>query len=526
MSGDPERRGAKYHPFTGRDLCWLLDRQADRFGEKPFLIWEPLDGPEKIYSYSEFANLSRAIGAGLAARGIGRGDAVLIHLDNHPALLLAMFACARVGALAVTTNTRASAAEFGYFVEHSRARAIITEAQYAGLAEAWMGRVDWIASVDGAGSHKFLPFDALMADPAACPARAADPDLPCNVMYTSGTTSRPKGVVWTHANALWGGKVSATHSQVTADDRVLIFLPLFHTVALSWNFLASLWAGGSVVLCRKFSASRFWAISQRHGCTWVNMVGFTLKAIAAQPDPAEPHNYRFWSCIGDIASVRSRWGIRTIGSFGMTELISQPICSDLDVDGPEGSMGAASAEYQLSIRRPDGSEAAPEETGDLWVRGVPGVSVFHSYLHNPQATREAFDADGWFCTGDQAFGRGDGHLFFAGRVKDMLKVGAENVAAPEIEAIIGKVPGVVEVAVVGRPDPMLDEVPVAFVVSPAAGDELRQSILAACKDSLSDFKRPRDVYFVDALPRGLMDKILKRELREMAVQMIDPAQSQ
>ncbi len=178
-------------------------------------------------------------------------------------------------------------------------------------------------------------------------------------------------------------------------------------------------------------------------------------------------------------------------------------------------MGRLRPEYQVSIRRDDGSEAGPGEIGRLFVRGIPGLSLFYEYLHDPDATAEAFDADGWFDTGDEISMAPGGELFFAGRAKDMLKVGGENVAALEIETVIAAVPGVVECAVVGKPDPMRDEVPVAFVVAAAPERELEATIIEICESKLSAFKRPREVRFIDAMPTGLLGKILKRDLRDM-----------
>jgi crotonobetaine/carnitine-CoA ligase len=184
--------------------------------------------------------------------------------------------------------------------------------------------------------------------------------------------------------------------------------------------------------------------------------------------------------------------------------------------GPEGAMGRSASEYEIAIRRDDGKAAAFGETGRLYIRGIPGISLFHEYLNDPKATTAAFDADGWFDTGDEIAAREDGSLFFIGRAKDMLKVGGENVAALEIEAVVAGVNGVVECAVVGKPDRMYDEVPVAFVVATTPGPELRKTILLTCEEKLSAFKRPREVRFLDALPTGLLGKILKRDLREMA----------
>jgi len=269
------------------------------------------------------------------------------------------------------------------------------------------------------------------------------------------------------------------------------------------------------VLTPRFSASRFWDISMRHGCTWASMSPFPLRAVLTQPDPPY-HSYRVWAFAGDLSVVRNRWGIRTMGWYGMTETVAACITSEQGFVGPEGAMGRPCPEYEISIRREDGSEVKFGETGGLYIRGIPGLSLFYEYLGDPEATAAAFDADGWFGTGDEVVVQPGGEIFFVGRAKDMLKVGGENVAAMEIETVIAAVPGVLECAVVGKPDKMLDEVAIAFVVAKAPASDLEKAIALACEQKLSTFKRPREIRFIDELPTGLLGKVLKRNLREIA----------
>lgn len=508
----------RFHPFAGRDLPWLLDQQAEARGDKPFLIWEPGDAEATTYTYGDFARQTRQFAAGLAARGVRQGEAVLIHMDNCPEFLLAWFACSRLGAVAVTTNTRSTADELSYFIQHSGAVAAVTQPSYGELVAEAGPELRWIAHAGGEGADgaprdaKVLAFEELRGDAAAAPVRPADPMARNSIQYTSGTTSRPKGVVWTHANALWSATVNPAHARVTEDDVGIFFFPLFHTNAMGWTVLTTLGAGATVVMLPRFSTRRFWPISRRYGCTWANQVMFTLRALASIPDP-EDHSYRAWFCAADMTLVRERWGIKTIGWFGMTETVSQTTVSEHDRLSPERSMGRPVPEYEIAIRRDDGSEVEVGEIGNLWIRGLPGVSMFLEYLDDPGATAAAFDAEGWFETGDQVMPLADGSIMFQGRAKDMLRVGGENVAALEIESAVMRVPGVVEVAVVGKPDPMLDEVPVAFVVAREPGEAIRAAIEQRCVEVLSDFKRPREIHFLEELPKGLLDKVLKKELR-------------
>jgi len=507
------------HPFTGRDLPWLVDAQAAQHPDSQFLVWDSLAGDSKTWTFAEFATETRAYAAGIAAQGVKCGDFVIVHMDNCPEFLFAWIALVRLGAIAVTTNTHSTAQELTFFISDSGAVAAVTQAKYAAVVRAAGPGLRWIgctANDDGQPvvdrSDATISFEALRGDPDLAPRRSRDPSLPNNVIYTSGTTSRPKGVVWTHANALWIASTTALHYQLTARDTTPVYLPLFHTNALGLSFLATLWSGGKVVLTPKFSASRFWGIAQQHRCTWAQMLWFTLRTLAAQPDPME-HQFRFWAAAGDMSMVRDRWGIRTLGIYGMTETVGLCVGSEVSLAGPEGAMGCPRPEYELALRDESGAPVAVGAPGNIWVRGVPGLSLFLEYLNDPAATAAAFDVDGWLDTGDTASMSESGHLFFRGRAKDILRVGAENVAACEIEAVINGVPGVVECAVVGLPDPLLDEVPVAFIVAQQPGPALERQVLSACDHALSGFKRPREIRFIDELPKGLLDKVLKNELR-------------
>jgi crotonobetaine/carnitine-CoA ligase len=510
-----------FHQFTGRDLPWLVDAQARARGDRPYLIWESFEAPAKVWSYAEFAEETRAYAAGLSAMGVRPGEFVLLHMDNCPEFLFAWHACSRVGAIAVTTNTHSTADELNYFATHCGAAVAITQPKYLELFAALDHSFRWVAATDNdAGKAPeirpgatVVPFARLRGAPKDAPKCAAQPLAPNSVQFTSGTTSRPKGVVWTQANALWAARTMATRLELSEHDCGVVHFPLFHTNALAYSMLATLWAGGSAVLTPRFSASRFWDMSLRHGCTWASMSPFPLRALLTQKDPPR-HSYRVWAFAGDLALVRDRWGIRTTGWYGMTETVAACITTERGFVGPEGAMGRPTPEYEISIRREDGTEAAFGETGKLFIRAIPGLSLFYEYLNDPEATAASFDADGWFDTGDEVAARPEGEIFFVGRAKDMLKVSGENVAAIEIEVVISAVPGVVECAVVGKPDKMRDEVPVAFVVAASPGPALERAIMLACESKLSAFKRPREIYFINELPTGLLGKVLKRDLRE------------
>lgn len=510
------------HPFTGRDLPWLLNTRAEVSAEHTFLIWEPFEGESGRWTYREFAHEVASVAAGLVARGISQGDFVLIHLGNCPEFLIAWFACSRVGAVAVTTNTRSSQEELSYFATNSNAVAAITQPALLDLVQNSSTNFKFVACTKtdlGAAAtadvdDHVLEFEALKGDPDAAPTRSAEP-MSCNsVQYTSGTTSRPKGVVWTHANALWGAKIGATLLELTEDDITMVYLPLFHTNALSYSMLSTLWSGGTMVLQPRFSASRYWDVLIRYQCTWAIGIPFIIWALMKQPPPGE-HNLRFWGLgASDVGLIDEAWKVKTLGWFGMTETITLCIMADIQWPNREMAMGLPVPGYEIAVLRDDGSPVDFGESGRLKIRGIPGLSLFLEYLNNREATAESFDEDGWFDTGDLVTPFEDGHIRFDMRDKDVLRVGAENVSPAEIEGVIFAAGGVTEVAVVGKPDKMLEEVPIAYVIPIGPDDNLAERLIASCRESLADFKVPREIIVVDDLPRVTLGKIDKKELRK------------
>ena len=521
------------HPFSGIDVAWLVEQRARTRRDHPFIIWEPFEGRSETITYGQFHQRIMRIAGGLAQRGVQAGDRVLIHLDNCPETLLAWYACAWIGAVAVTTNARAADDELRYYAEHSAAVAAITQPKFAARVAANCPGLRWLAvtSSDEGEPPVARPdadsrFDALDAAPLA--RRAPDPLAACSVQYTSGTTSRPKAVLWTHANALWGARINAAHEDLRPQDVHLVFLPLFHTNAQAYSVLASLWVGATCVVLPRFSASRFWPLSLKHGCTWTSLIPFCVKALMAQPLPSA-HQYRWWGSAVCAPPADAHFGVRTLGWWGMTETITHGIVGSLHLPNVPLSIGRPAPEYEIAIVDSaslpvrEARAVEPGGSGHLLIRGVRGLSLFQEYLGNPEATAASFDPDGWFRTGDQVRLLEDGSLQFGDRDKDMLKVGGENVAASEIERVIFAVPGVYECAVVAKKHAMLDQVPIAFVL-PAAGalPGLAERVGAACLAQLADFKQPHEIRLVDALPRSTLEKIAKAELRRIVAEETSP----
>ncbi|AHH18596.1 AMP-dependent ligase [Nocardia nova SH22a] len=515
----------RLHPFTGMTVWDLLVSRAAVRNDRPAMVWHPYQGVGATWSYSDLLRDAAAVAVGLRARGVRVGDRVIIHLENCPEFVISWLACAAIGAVAVTTNSRSAPDEIGYFAEHCGAVGAITQPRLAATLAAGAPGLGWIVSTGNDAGVPAGPgqrpdaassFASLRGNPDDLEPVPLDSAQPMSVQYTSGTTSRPKGVLWTHANALWGARVNAVHEDLHPDDCHLVHMPLFHTNALAYSVLASLWVGARFVLVPKWSTSRFWDVSLRHGCTWLSLSPPAIATLAGGP-PAGGSPYRmFGTGLCDMPHDKL-YGIKTLGWWGMTETISHPIVGDPFTPNLPMSMGRPAPEYRVAVVRDDGvTPVEPEETGNLIVRGRRGLSLFQEYLDDPAATADSFDERGWFRTGDLVVPHADGHLSFVDRVKDMLRVGAENVAASEVERVVRLVPGVAEVAVVSRPDERLDEVPVAFVVASDPRPDLPDRVRARCAEMLADFKVPRAVYVVRELPRSTVRKVNKVELRRVA----------
>jgi crotonobetaine/carnitine-CoA ligase len=526
MSG-METTAIEQFQMHGQDIPWLLEHWAEHKPDHPALVWAPHDGDARRWTYAELRTDVHRVAAGLAARGIAKGDKVLIHSENCPEMVLSWLACATLGAVAVTTNTKSVGAEVTYFAEHTGAVAAITQPRYAAMVAAAAPALKWIAvTADNSGEpadaaesgHGFDAFDTLFADADDWTPRAPEPMLPFGIMFTSGTTSRPKAVVHTHANAIWASRIGPRNIDLTTDDTYLIYLPFFHVNAQSWSLFSVLGIGATAVLMPKWSQSRFWPMVVEHGVTHISVMPFVMGALG-NPDKPQDHTLRVGVFGLIMPDLDTMFGIAVYAAYGMTETVTHCITGKPQERLPTRSMGHVTPGYELAVvDQETGALCAEGETGELWMRGTRGIHLFLEYFDNDEANGKAFE-DGWFKTGDMVKMGAGGNVFYQERDKDLLKVGGENVSAKEVEDLIVAHPAVQAVAVVGKNHEFLSEVAVAFVI-PAPGDHDREAvtaeIIATAQQNLASFKVPRAVYFVEEFPTGTLDKILKNKLREMA----------
>lgn len=493
------------------------DQAAIELKDHDFLVFESADGRVMRYSYGGMDGLVAAVAGGLAALGVGRGSAVHLVLSNSPAFVATWLACARLGAWMVPADPDASEAEIAHQVARiSPVAGICTSAR----ADAYRRSV---ALAGAATTVVAVDEDDTELSPLRGPAASANPVDPSTrlaVMFTSGTTATPKGVELTQGNYAFAGDVMAMASALSRHDRQLVVLPLFHANAQYYSFAAAISAGASVALVQAFSASGFMGHARRHNATHTSLFAAPIRMILARtpPDTAPLKLRHAWFAQNLSAAhyeqISHLLGCRPRQIYGMTETLPA-VLSNPPVGSLERSIGVPTIGCHVRVMDATGQRARPGQVGSIQVGGHPGATLFLRYLDDPATTAAAIverhdDGFVWFDTGDRATVDEDGFHYFDGRRSDTLKVGGENVSIGEVEHVIAEHPAVYEVAVIGVPDPLRDEVPHAFVVLSAhESTDVVDDIRRFTEERLAGPKRPRVYTVVDELPRTSVGKIRK-----------------
>ena len=501
------------------DMNWfgVLAHHASRTPDKAITVFEG-----ETITYGEMATRSVALAAGLRQRGIGRGAVVGLLSYNCPEFLETIFAVNHLGGIAMPINWRLAAPEVRYILEHSEARALICDESLVDLAdeatkgmEAGLLRV-CVSESAPEGWTGLADLRATTGEVAPVPVAADDVH---RLMYTSGTTGRPKGVMITHANLAWKNLAHLVEFGFTSADLGLACGPLYHVGALDLTTTSLIAAGATTIIHRAFDASEVVAELERSRVTTVWLAPAMVNAIMMLPD-IDQH---------DLSSVRliinggekmpiplierlqrtfpSAW---FADAYGLTETVSGDTFLDRDsIVTKLGSVGRPCLYLELDIWDEQGRSVPAGVRGEIVMRGP---KVFKGYWRDPDATAAAFRG-GWFHTGDIGMLDNDGYLFIVDRLKDMIVSGGENIAGSEVERVLYEHGSVLEAAVVGRPDDRWGEVPVAFVVLRPGATTTADSLLEHCRAQLARFKVPKEITFIDALPRNPSGKVLKRDLR-------------
>ena len=528
------RRWGTRHAFTFEDKSWNY-QDVDR----------------------EVAQLSRA----LQALGVKKGDCVALWLTNSAMLECLLFAVIKIGAVAVPLNTRYRTQDLAFTLKNSGSVLLIsagksgpvnfdaillealghisTDAQGLLNSDAVpsLKRVVMMGDSELPGALCWERFIKLGVSPnntsstsnqqshedsgaqqfAAVTCQPTDTAL---IVYTSGTTGNPKGVLLSH-NGMRLCFDRAEAMQLQGSDIQLTYLPLFHVYAISYSMIMSFMCGGAQIIMSGFQVDHALELIAKHRVTVVH--GFDAHfndfMLALAKKPSDISSLRFGTLtVGadstiELAQTAQSKVCPTLSGYGVTELWGGVTLTPQDATLEQrcAASGYPLPGVELRVINPDTQRlAAIGEVGEIQVRSYSRMIGYHN---QPEATEQVFDSDGWYKSGDAGVLRADGHVRFVVRLKDMLKVGGENVSPAEIEGLIATLPGVEYVAIVGKQDARLSEVPVAFIVSAASGPKQAQQVIAHCKGKIASFKIPVECYFVDALPMTPTGKIQKEVLR-------------
>lgn len=498
-------------PPGGTVRSWL-DMRAEVQGDMVSHIFTDADP----LSWTELRAAAAEIAARLSGLGLAKGDCVAVMLPNGRAGVLCLFGALYGGYRTAIINLVAGSEAIGYALSHSEAKIVLLGAAQAEVFTTAAALHDVRAEVVSVDREIDWPEAAVAG--SLPPLEPADPAL---LMYTSGTTGRPKGVLHSHASLLAGGWTTALAHELDEKDRGLCVLPIYHINGLCVTLMGPLVAGSSVAVCDRFSASRFWATCADFEITWFSVVPTIISHLlhgATEPDAATRARLRFGRsasaalAIETQSAFEARFGIPIVETMGLTETAAQILSNPL----PPGlrKIGSPGVAYgnEVAILSPQQTALPAGVEGEIAIRG-PNVML--EYFKNPQATRATFADGGWLRTGDLGKIDAEGYVFVTGRLKELIIKGGENIAPREVDEALYCHPDVVEAAAFARPCKSYGERVEAAVKLRDGSMVIHEDLIRMCLEKLGKFKCPDVIYILEDLPKGPSGKIQRLRLAEM-----------
>ena len=471
------------------------------------------------YTYREVNSRVNQFASFLQERGIKKGDRLAVLSKNSQYLPTVLFAAAKIGVITIPLNWRLKAPELIYILEDSGTNSLVFDAEFVATVEEIKKAVDLSLTVQVDSNGADNEFEALITGKQETEPRVeTGDDDPVVIMYTSGTTGKPKGATLTHSNMFWA---SLNHTR-TIDwcyrDRFLSVAPLFHIGGLA-PINTCVYQGCTLVYMPNFHPAEMFKVFVEEKINNLMSVPLMLNAMLQVPDidKMDLSSLRNIICGGSpvppsLINAYRNLGIKVYNVYGITEYSGAVTfwTHDMGLDKCD-SVGKSVFHGKIKIVDPVAGEELP--TGQVGEIACQGPQVFKGYWNNPEETRKAI-RNNWYYSGDLGKKDEDGFIYVVDRLKDMIISGGENVYPAELEEVISKVPGVVEVGVVGIPDKKWGEIPKAFVVKEAGSELSVEEIIKACREKLANYKCVREVEFIEALPRNAVGKVLKTELRK------------
>ncbi|MBV8358357.1 MAG: AMP-binding protein [Deltaproteobacteria bacterium] len=470
---------------------------------------------EAVVTYKSLAEQVESLASQLLGAGLKAGDVVAIVLPNGLEFLVVFLALTRARLVASPVNPVDTTAEMQFFIGAGHVKAVIAKSDNAAAAEIAQALAlpIWVPQVESSGIVKIPQLASTARGSADAPNRE-DVAL---LMYTSGTTGRPKGVPLTHENVARSASNIAAHYALRPEDRSVVVMPLFHGHGLIGAALSTLASGGVLIVPPRFSASGFWPLFREHQATWYTAVPTIHQILLtrADSDGAPDHGARFIrSCSAALApavlaNLEKRFGAPVLEAYGMTEASHQVASNPLPPrPRKRGTVGLGTS-VEIGILDKNGTLLAPHAAGEVVLRGP---TLMKGYRHNPEATAAAFFGE-WFRTGDVGVLDNDGYLTMTGRIKDMINRGGEKIFPEEIEAVLLEHPAVAEAAAFPIPDPKYGEEVSAAVVLRGTADST--ALKTFCRARLADFKVPKTIWITSVLPKKATGKIDRRKLQAL-----------
>jgi len=471
------------------------------------------------YSYKDVNCRVNQFASFLKESGVKQGDRLAVLCKNSQYLPTVLFAAAKIGVITIPLNWRLKAPELIYIFKDSGATAVVFDEEFMATVDEVKKAVNLNLTVQVGESVTENEFEALIADKQDTePQLETGDDDPAVLMYTSGTTGRPKGAILTHSNLFWA---SVNHTR-TIDwrfkDRFLSVAPLFHIGGLA-PIITSVHQGCTLVYMPDFHPVKIFEVFTEEKINNLMTVPQMLNAMLQVPDidKVDLSSLRSIVCGGStvppsLINAYENYGIKVYDVYGITEYTGAVTfwTQDMGLDKSD-SVGKSVFHGKIKIIDPiTGEELPPGQVGEIVCQGP---QVFKGYWNNPDETRNAI-RDNWYYSGDLGQKDEDGFIYVVDRLKDVIISGGENIYPAELEQVIMKVPGVVEVGVVGVPDKKWGEIPKAYVVKKANSNLSADDVIKACRENLASYKCIKEVEFVEALPRNAAGKLLKTELRK------------
>ena len=491
------------------DLGGLLRYSAARTPHKPVVICD-----DQVVSYGALDRSTEALAYWLLSKGLEPGDRVALHWCNSIDLVKLYFACFKAGLIAVPVNNRMKASEIAYVLKHSKAKLCFSQLELAPISEQVRSECPDLKSI-----HTALPvLDSMQPDIAHLP--SISPELVAAILYTSGTTARPKGVMHTHVSLI-AQTGMASILGLNGNDTLLAATQMVHIAALSCVLLSGVACGATVVLLATFDPAQCLDLIERRRCSFLVVLPAMLRFVVEEQDarPRDVRSVRLCLAGGDSVPVTLQEGFRTLFGvpvrelFGMTE--SAPITCIREHGLRNGSVGPALDIVDTRVADTTGTALGDNQVGELQVQS-PGNCV--GYWDDARATAATF-ADGWLRTGDLVRRDPDGFFWFEGRLKQIIVRGGSNISPQEVEEVLYQHPAVLEACVVGTPDPVYGEKVIAFVAlrdGVISGERKLQDFVCS---RIAEYKTPERIIFLTNLPKGLTGKVERRALKELAVSL-------